>query len=231
LSERFITNQVYQGHEKPHHDVFLAKQSHFQYSTRMEKYVPEKLFQVPEGVLVQLLKDGGHSSSPREYLAAHRHKIEAGEMYQKRARVAYWSIVWLGFSTAFSLFSFAVHQNWEDFISVILLGTMTYVEFHVRRWFIDGDIRGSTYGYWNQTAFALAFLVYGIYHALIPSPILSSPALLELAGQEAINRLVMIATGGYLLIGVVCGACQYSLALYYKRSLHPKLAPQPPPLP
>ena len=200
----------------------------------MPNYIPERLIQVPEDVLKDLLRRAGIQDDPQQFLNSHKHKVTAGEIYQKRAKVAYWSIMWLGFSTMFSLFGFVLYRDFEDFISLVILGAMTYTEFRVRKWFIEGDIRGSIYGYWNQTGFAVFFLIYGAYHTLTPPELLSNPQLAELAGQELMNMVGMMTKISYALIGIVCGACQYSLALYYKRSLHPEnlgAGKNPPPLP
>lgn len=200
----------------------------------MPNYIPEKLVQIPEDVLDDLLRQAGINDAPKQFLGRHKHKITAGEIYQKRAKVAYWSIMWLGFSAMFSLLCFAKFRDFEDFISVVSLGAMTYTEFRVRKWFIEGDSRGSIYGYWNQTGFAVFFLIYGAYHALTPPELLSSPIFSEVFGAEQLALIATTVKMCYAIIGIVCAACQYSLALYYKRSLNPETfatAKLPPQLP
>ncbi len=142
-------------------------------------------------------------------------KIEAGKSYQKRAGSAYWSIVWLGASTVISLIGFLSSYSIEDLLSTILLGAMTVVETKVRKWFLEGDARGAIYGYWNQTLFALLFLIYGTYHVLhteVPKE------LNEYLGSQYDALYSQMSRMGYAVIGLVGGMGQYLLALHYRRA-------------
>lgn len=169
-----------------------------------------------------------------DFLGRSTAKIEAGKSYQKRAGSAYWSIVWLGASTLFSLVGFLSSYSLEDLLSTLLLGGMTVVETRVRKWFLEGDARGAIFGYWNQTLFALLFLVYGGYHFLhteVPKE------LTEALGSQYDALYSQMSRIGYAVIGLVGGACQYALALYYRRGGKFLSFPlnsinsQPPPLP
>jgi hypothetical protein len=190
---------------------------------------PLKLVEVPEAELRRLLENNGETLEG--FLRRSTPKIEAGKNYQKRAKSAYWSILWLGTSTLFSLICFLSSHSIEDFLSTLLLGGMTYVETRVRTWFLEGDARAAVYGYWNQTTFAVLFLIYGGYHVLhteVPNE------LNEYLGGQYDALYSQISKMGYAVIGLVGGTCQYLLALHYRRAgklLMISVSNQPPPLP
>ena len=179
---------------------------------------PVKLLQIPEETLEELLAKAGIQQSPEEFLAGIQDTLQAGKNYQKRAGAAYWSTIWLGISAGFSLISFLLDHNLEDGISTALLGTMTYTESQVRIWFLKADPRAAVYGYWNQCLFAALFLIYGGYHYFT---VTVPPEVTQAVGSQLDGVFLQTAKLSYAAIGIVGGACQYLLALYYRRSTHP----------
>jgi hypothetical protein len=187
---------------------------------------PLKLVQVPEEELRRLL--ASHGETLEEFLSQSTAKIEAGKQYQKRAQSAYWSILWLGASTLFSLFCFVTSLSIEDLLSTLLLGGMTVVETRVRKWFLEGDEKASIYGYWNQTLFAVLFLIYGGYHFFhseVPKE------LNEVLGTQFDALYSQVSKIGYTVIGLVGGTCQYALALHYRKAGKFLISSRPPSLP
>ena len=134
----------------------------------------------------------------------------------KKEKAAYWSIWWFASSLLFSLISFVYDPNKEDFITIILLSCMVYVEVLVKNWFRQWDARGSIYGYINQTAFALLFVVYGIYHYMVATvPI----QVVELFNNPDIEAAILLRIKVcYLVIGVGAGIGQYMLGRFYLSS-------------
>lgn len=191
------------------------------------KSSPIKLVQVPESELKRLLVANGETLEG--FLSKSSGTVEAGQQYQKRARSAYWSILWLGASTLFSLIGFVTSFSLEDLLSTLLLGGMTVVETRVRKWFLAGDVRASLYGYWNQTLFALLFLLYGGYHALHPEV---PKELTQMMGGDYDVLYTQVSRMSYAMIGVVGAICQYALALHYRRAGKLlTISMQPPPIP
>jgi len=94
------------------------------------KSILSKLIEIPEEALQELLVKSGESE---DFLNTQKDKIEISRSYRKREKGAYWSIWWLAISTLVSLISFCFERDLEDFISVICLGIMTYVEIKVRK--------------------------------------------------------------------------------------------------
>ena len=187
---------------------------------------PLKLIQVPEEELKRLLAANGETLEI--FLKQSTGRIEAGNQYQKRARIAYWSIFWLGLSTLFSLFEVLTSFGIEGLLSTLLLGGMTFVEINVRKWFLAGDERGAIYGYWNQTLFALLFLAYGAYHTLYPEV---PKELNQMLGDDYDALFTQVSGPGYTAIGLVGAICQYALALYYRRARKLLLNTRPLPIP
>ena len=185
-----------------------------------------KLIQVPEEELKRLLAANGETLEI--FLKQSIGMVEAGNQYQKRARIAYWSILWLGLSTLFSLFGVLTSFSIEGLLATLLLGGMTVVEINVRKWFLAGDERGAIYGYWNQSFFALLFLAYGTYHTLHPEV---PKELNQMLGGDYDALYTQMSGMGYTVIGLVGAICQYALALYYRRARKLLLNTLPPPIP
>ena len=170
-----------------------------------------KLIQIPEDVLESLLEKAGQN--PAEFLQAQSASIAMTNAYQKRAKTAFGSILWLSLSTLFSAGSLLTGFDKEDLITTVLLGGMTLMEIQVRRWFLEGNPQGARYGYWNQSLFACLFLVYGVYHCSAGTV---SPEVAQAIGPYA-DTFLWVSKTTYATIGVVGAACQYWLACYYRR--------------
>jgi len=173
-----------------------------------------RLVEIPEDALQDLLNGSGQTVE--EFLRAQRAKILTGRGFQKRAKAAKWSRLWLAASTLFCLVSLISGRDIEDAISVLFLGAMTCVEFKVHDWFSKGDSRGAVYGYWNQTLFAGLFLIYGAYHFLAASAPQTMTDMLDASYTPIVLQLSKLFYG---TVGIVGATAQYVLALYYKRSL------------
>jgi len=158
----------------------------------------------------------GSGQTVEGFLLAQRAKIQTGRGFEKRANAAKWSRLWLAASTLFCLISLISGRDIEDAISVLLLGSMTCVEFKVHDWFSKGDSRGAVYGYWNQTLFAGLFLVYGAYHFFTASAPQTMTDMLDASYTPIFLKLSKLFYG---TVGIVGATAQYFLALYYKRSL------------
>jgi len=183
----------------------------------VQKSVPpplpsSRLVEIPEDVLQGLLKGSGQTVD--EFLRAHQGQIQTGREFLKRATAAKWSRLWLAASTFFCLVSLISGRDFEDAISVVFLGAMTCVEFKVREWFLKGDSRGAVYGYWNQTLFAILFLIYGAYHFFATPQTMTD--MLDPSYTPIVLKLSKVFYG---TVGIVGASAQYLLALYYKRSL------------
>ncbi len=173
-----------------------------------------RLVEVPEDALRGLLKNTG--LTVEEFLLTHRVKIQTGREFQKRANAAKWSRLWLAASALFCLYSLVTDHDIEDGISLVLLSAMTWMEFRVHEWFLRGDSRGATYGYWNQTLFSVLFLIWGAYHfftATVP------PEASDMLDASSATLALQISKLFYVIVGLVGATGQYILALYYKRSV------------
>ena len=150
---------------------------------------------------------------PTEFFKLQSAKIATATAYQKRAKAAVWSILWLSLSTLFSACSLLTGFNAEDIIATVLLGGMTVVEINVHRWFLAGNPQGARYGYWNQSLFACLFLVYGAYHCCAGT---ISAEVAQAIGPYS-DTFLWLSKVTYASIGLVGAAGQYWLACYYKR--------------
>ncbi|MEO6846757.1 MAG: hypothetical protein ABI443_04920 [Chthoniobacterales bacterium] len=179
---------------------------------------PSHLLQIPRDALVSLLAEAGRQETPEEFLNQQHLQtiIRKGDSFQKRARAAYWSRFWLGLSAAISLISLFISHDWEDFLSVIILGGMTVVEVKVYRWFLEGDNRAAIWGWYNQCLFSLLFLVYGTYHFFT---VTVPPEISQSLGESTGLVYVSIAKITYFSIGIAGAIGQFILALYYRRSI------------
>ncbi len=179
--------------------------------------LPNPLIQIPREQLEKLLKEAGNSQSVEQFLnqTGIQEAVATHEIYNKRARAARWSRIWLLISAFISASSFLSGPNPEDAIATLLLGGMTVLEFRVHTWFLQTDPRAPLWGYRNQCLFALLFLAYGAYHVLVPTP---STELAEFAGENLTGAIEHLETIIYTAIGVGGAMGQYILALYYRRA-------------
>lgn len=176
----------------------------------------KSLIQIPKEQLEKLLRESGSQQTTEQFLnqTAIQDAVRTHALYQKRAKAARWSRIWLLASTLFSAASFFSSPNPEDAISTLLLGGMTLLEFKIHTWFLQSDPRAPLWGYRNQSLFAILFLAYGTYHVLVPT----SARELEGLGVENLGGMVQhLEQITYATIGLVGGVGQYLLACYYRR--------------
>ncbi len=131
----------------------------------------------------------------------------------KRARAAYWNRFWLLLSTLVTVASFLMGPNVEDFISGVLLAGMTVAEYKVRGFFLAGDPRGPTWGWWNQCLFSLLFIIYGTYHGVF---VHVSPEISDWLDPSLMPTVVSLEQSAYFTIGAVGAIGQFCLACYYR---------------
>jgi hypothetical protein len=178
-----------------------------------------KLLSIPRQALADLLAASGSTLTPEEYLASLT-DLTTHQKYRGRVSASAWSkniLVVVAILAAICMpFSFDL----EDVIIVAGLATVTFYEYRVNRYFREGNPEAPTLGFRNQSAFAAAILIYGLYHAIVPSHL---PA--EMQGLIQDNNLADPATlqlvqgmerTSYLIVGVVGGVSQFGLAWYYR---------------
>jgi hypothetical protein len=173
-----------------------------------------KLVHIPEAALEALLREAGHTESVADYLnsAELQSAVQIGQRLLKRARAAYWSRFWLIFSAFVTWVCFIFGPDVEGFISGVLLTGMTIVEFRVYALFLATDVRGATYGWWNQCLFALLFLIYGGYHGTF---ITVTQDIHNYVDPDMLPMIVFAERISYYVIGVVGAIGQFCLACYY----------------
>jgi hypothetical protein len=174
-----------------------------------------KLVHVPEASLEALLREAGHTESVEAYLASTevRDAVRSGNRLLKRANVAYWSRFWLFASAAVTWLGFLLSPDLEGFVAGVLLTGMTILEFKVHTLFLQADVRGAIYGWWNQCLFAALFLVYGGYHGTYVS---IPPEAQDMVNADSLPMLVPFVRLTYYSIALVGATGQFCLACYYR---------------
>ncbi len=192
---------------------------------------------IPREKLAELLQASGSTLTPEEYTAA-LPGTGAFVKFPSRARAAAWSkniliaavVVSALFALAavpdfFHTLRYSFHPDpspvsdggdngVEDVIVLIWLSVVTYFEMRVRRYFLENKPNAPSLGFRNQCCFAAGILIYGLYHAFVPSPM---PAQIkELADADTLSMVQGILKAGYLAIGIVGGVSQFALACYYR---------------
>lgn len=179
---------------------------------------------IPREALAELLKASGSALTPEEYVAS----LEQGNIYSRypsRARASVWSKsillvvalisgVWVCLPIGFSF---------EGILLAVGLATVTFFEYRVHRYFRDLNDKAPELGFRNQSAFAVAILIYGLYHALVPSTVQLQEYnnMLDADTMEMIRSMTRVF---YLLVGVVGGIAQFGLAWYYRAA---RMEPRP----
>ena len=97
--------------------------------------------------------------------------MELNPKYRGRARAAVWSKSILATAAVLSVLILPFSFDLESAVVVAGILTVTYFEFRVHRYFSQGDARAPGLGFRNQSCFAAGILVYGLYHAAVPTPI------------------------------------------------------------
>jgi hypothetical protein len=168
---------------------------------------------IPREKLAELLQASGSALTPEEYTAS-LPGTGSHRKYPSRARAAAWSknvlIFVLILSVLFTFTDFGI----ENILIIIGLGTVTFFETRVHRYFWDDDPAAPELGFRNQGGFAAGILVYGLYHAFVPSQI--PPEYKDLIDPSMIGTLQAMERISYLVIGIVGGVSQFALAWYYR---------------
>jgi hypothetical protein len=172
---------------------------------------------IPREKLAELLQASGSTLTPEEYTAA-LPGTGAFVKYPSRARAAAWSknilILVLILSALMTLADFGV----ENIVILIGLGTVTFFETRVHRYFWEDSPDAPTLGYRNQCCFAAGILVYGLAHALLPGSISAQiPAeYREYIDSSTMTTILALTRATYLIVGIVGGVSQFWLACYYR---------------
>jgi hypothetical protein len=168
---------------------------------------------IPREKLAELLQASGSALTPEEYTAS-LPGTGSHRKYPSRARAAAWSknvlIFVLILSVLFTFTDFGI----ENILIIIGLGAVTFFETRVHRYFWDDDPAAPELGFRNQGGFAAGILVYGLYHAFVPSQI--PPEYKDLIDPSMIGTLQAMERISYLVIGIVGGVSQFALAWYYR---------------
>jgi hypothetical protein len=148
--------------------------------------------------------------------------MEINPKYGGRIRAAFWSKTLLGVAAVLSVLILPFDFDWESALIVAGVLTVTFFEFRVHSYFLNGDPRAPDLGFRNQSCFAAAILLYGLYHAVYPTPI--PPEYRSLFDDTTLELIQSTVRNGYLAIGILGGISQFALAWYYRG------AKTPPPL-
>ena len=83
-------------------------------------------------------------------------------------------------------------------------------------------------GFRNQAAFAAAILLYGLYHAVVPTPVAIPADYREMMDPSLTGMIRPLEQLFYLVIGIVGGISQFGLAWYYRLAhIAPKAQARP----
>jgi hypothetical protein len=168
---------------------------------------------MPREKIAELLQASGSTLTPEEYLASLPAPAAAFEKYPGRERAAAWSKNILIFVTVISVLFTLFDLGVENIIIVIWLGSLSYFETRVHRYFSENNPAAPSLGFRNQSAFAAGILIYGIYHSAVPMDLTEVRDLLDPSTFQMIQQMVRV---GYLIVGFVGGISQFALAWYYR---------------
>ena len=184
----------------------------------------DPLISIPREALAELLKAAGSPLTPEEYIAS-LPNIRTCQRYSSRAKAAAVSKYVLLVATVIGvlltpLFWRFFGFNLENSIVTAGLVVVTCFEYRVHRYFRERDSRAPGLGFRNQSGFAAAILIYGLYHASSLSQV-PLPGQMMYETNNAINpdTLNLLQSSGrifYLVLGVVGGLSQFGLAWYYR---------------
>ncbi len=150
--------------------------------------------------------------------------MEINPKYGARIRAASWSKTLLAVAAVLSVLILPLGFDWESVLIVAGILTVTFFEFRVHRYFLNGDPRAPSLGFCNQSCFAAAILAYGLYHAVYPPPTLIPPEFSGWIDETTIELMQSVIRNGYLAIGILGGISQFALAWYYRSA---KSSPPP----
>ena len=176
------------------------------------------LISIPRQALADLLAAAGSNLTPEQYLAS-LPDMGVYKKYASRTVTAAWSknilllvavlsAIWVCLPMGFSI---------EGVILAVGLGVVTFFEYRVHRYFRDLNPEAPSLGYRNQTCFATAILIYGLYHACLPFQLpVDTQALIEENNMIDPGTLRLCVQAFYVFIGALGFVSQYGLAWYYR---------------
>jgi uncharacterized membrane protein YuzA (DUF378 family) len=173
------------------------------------------LISIPREALAELLRAAGSPLTPEQYVAS-LPEATTFKKYPSRARAAAWSrpvlLIATVLSALFAVFSFSV----ENLILLIGLAAVTFFEYRVYRYFTEQNPNAPGLGFRNQSAFAAAILIYGLYHAFAPSQVQIPAEYRDMLDPGTATAIQAFERVFYLIIGIAGGVSQFALACYYR---------------
>jgi len=145
--------------------------------------------------------------------------MEINPKYRGRISAAWWSKTLLAIAAVISVLILPFGFDWWSALIVAGVLTVTFFEFRVHRYFLTGDPRGPDLGFRNQSCFAAAIMLYGLYHSFHPPPI--PEGYRELLDEPTIELFQYAIKNCYLMVGILGGLSQFGLAWYYRRAKSP----------
>jgi len=178
---------------------------------------------IPREALAELLRSAGSPLTPEQYVAS-LPAVNIVKKYASRARASAWSKNVLIVVAVLSVVCLPFNFDLEDLILTVGLCVVTFFECRVHRYFCEGHPNGPSLGFRNQSLFAAAILVYGLYHAFLPARVQVPEELREFADASTLATMQSMTLVAYLIIGIVGGVSQFCLAWYYRAAQEPRRA-------
>jgi hypothetical protein len=175
----------------------------------------KSLISIPREALAELLRVSGSPLTPEQYLASLQ-EADTFKKYPGRARASAWSKNILLVVAVLAGVCLPFGFDLEDVIIVIGLATVTFFEYRVHRYFCEDNPEAPGLGFRNQSCFAAAILIYGLYHALVPTQIQIPSEYRDVMDPDMTATMQSLERVFYLVIGIVGGVSQYGLAWYYR---------------
>lgn len=172
---------------------------------------------IPRDALAELLRASGSPLTPEQYLAS----LPPIAVYNKFTSRAWTAAVSKYFLLVVVVFGVVILPfagfTFENVLIVIGLATVTFFEYRVHRYFLEGNPAAPRLGYRNQSCFATAILIYCFYHAFAPLQVPHDAMTLieqnNLIDDKTLRSLMQVF---YLGIAIIAGGSQYGLAWYYR---------------
>ena len=173
------------------------------------------LISLPREALAELLRASGSPLTPEQYLAS-LPELGVYKKYPGRAKASAWSKNILLVVAVLAGVCLPFGFDIEDVIIVIGLATVTFFEYRVHRYFCEGNPEAPGLGFRNQSCFAAAILIYGLYHAFVPTQIQIPAEYRETMDPNMTGMIQGFEQIFYLIVGFVGGISQFGLAWYYR---------------
>ncbi len=179
---------------------------------------------IPREALASLLQATGSAMTPEQYVAS-LVDANAFRKYPSRSWVAATSKYFLLIVAVLSVSCLPVLGfSLENLIVAAGLGVVTFFEYRVHAYFRENDPRAPILGFRNQAAFAVAILLYCLYHAFATyhfsaqdQILIEQNNLIDPGTLKGVMRLF------YLFIAALAGGSQFGLACFYRSAgVNPK---------